>query len=394
SHRDRIDRRTFIHRTGAWLTLGAAGCATVAPRRPSSEKQDRFPLPFAEVSGEPYDCGRALGRRFAPQINTVLRRRSAQIDEMLRFVEADPASRYQPFLDAGKRHFPEIVSELSGWADGAGVPFKKLLVFNLKAELKAMMQKRREEAGCSTLVFSRSGQGQLIAHNEDNDVSFADQMFFIKVKPTGKSWFLCQCYPGILPGNAPGLNGAGLVLTTNFIASTRWKAGIPRYFIDRAVLGARSPSEAIKIVCHPQRAFAFHYNIGSTSGTPKIWSVETSVDRHVVREVEGLYAHTNHLVLPATREAGQDDDYVRTSSMPRYRALSRHVEQLAGRQVTGSDLIAGLSSHEGRPYSPCRHVTNSVRGTTVACSLFDLQRRSWLFFKGHPCAGRSSRIPV
>lgn len=385
-----MNRREFILSSsgavlGAWLP---SGCH----RRASPEKRPlRVPeFPYLEVSGEPYQVGHAIGKHFAWQIKEGIRRRQQWFDELKSFMNADRTNRYEPFLEAGKRYFPEAVDELRGSAEGAGLPFEHLMVLILKSELGAMKNKLKPETpGCSTLALAHQDR-LLLAHNEDGHAAYDGLMFLVKVSVPGQPAFLRLTYPGIYSGSAPSMNSAGLVVTTNFIDGRAVRpGGIPRYFVSRAVRNARSLQEALKIVTHPERAFSFHFNLGSRQ-EKKIISVETSVDRHQVHEVRDLYVHTNHLILDEMQDTPQNQKYVNSSSMTRYRILTAEAERLLDRldDVDGDTLMRLLSIHAGAPYSPCRHPQGEVRGTTLAGSLFDIHRGTWRLYYGNPCRGR------
>jgi predicted choloylglycine hydrolase len=345
-------------------------------------------FPFLEVSGNPYEVGLAIGRRFEGQIREGLQRRADWFNELRSFMEGDPASRYEPFVAAAREHFPEILEELRGWADGSGLAFEDLMVLNLKAELSTLMQiEAPESPGCSTIAFSHAGRC-LLAHNEDGHGAYSDLMFLVRVSRPDKPDFLCLTYPGILSGNGPAMNEAGIVLTTNYIGGLDVRRGIPRYVISRAVLDAGSLDEAVAIVTHPERAFSFHYNLGSRS-EGKILSVETSVNDAEVHEVDGLYVHTNHFRLPGMEQIRQDEDYVATSSMSRYGVLATAADGLRDRldDVDREALIGWLSSHDRAPYSPCRHPTNDVTGATLGSAFFDIGAGDLRLYDSNPCRG-------
>jgi len=392
-----IGRRRFLW-VGSGTVLGlalphATGCGRADEDVAGSAGRTAYPS--LEVSGSPYEVGRAIGRRFGEQIREGLRRRREWFEDLRRFVAGDPASRYEPFLAAGRERFPEIVEELRGWADGAGLPFEDLMTLNLKAELSALRAEAAPETpGCSTLALSHAGR-TLIAHNEDGHEAYRDLMFLVRVAQPGRPAFVCLNYPGILSGNGPAINAAGIAMTTNFIGGLDVRAGVPRYFLSRAALNARSLEEAVAIVTGPDRAFAFHYNLGSRD-EGRILSVETSPERFEVLEVEGLYVHTNHLVLPGMAEIAQDAAYVGTSSMSRYRVLSGKAEALAGRldEVDEQTLLAMLSSHEGAPYSPCRHPTAEVSGATLGCAIVDVGSGKTSLYHSNPCRRRPTRLAV
>ncbi len=385
-----MNRREFLlGASGAVLSLWLPSGCRKQPR-PDSQTGRVTGFPCLEVSGEPYQVGRAIGKHFAWQIQEGIKRRQQWFDELRTFMDADRAHRYEPFLQAGRRHFPEVVEELRGAAEGAGLPFEHLMVLILKSELSAMKNKLQPETpGCSTLALAHQDR-LLLAHNEDGHVAYDGLMFLVKISVPGQPSFLRLTYPGVYSGSAPGMNSAGMVVTTNFIDGRAVRpGGIPRYFISRAVRNARTLQEAVKIVTHPQRAFSFHFNLASRRER-KILSVETSVDRHQVHEVEGLYVHTNHLILDEMKSTPQNEKYVNSSSMTRYRILTAEAERLFDHldDVDGDTLMRLLSIHEGAPYSPCRHPRGEVRGTTLAGSLFDVRQGTWRLYYGNPCRGR------
>jgi isopenicillin-N N-acyltransferase-like protein len=374
-----MNRREFI---------AGAACAALGAALPACRSGGAAAFPILEVSGSPYEIGYAIGRHFRRRIERGFRRRKEWFAELRSFMEQDRGSRYDPFVAAAAKYFPDVLEELRGWSEGSGIPFDDLMALNLKAELAAMMRGGMPETpGCSTLALAHEGR-LLLAHNEDGHRAYDDLMFLVRVTQPGKPAFLCLNYPGILSGNGPARNDAGLMVTTNFIGGLAVKPGVPRYFISRALLNARDLDEAVEVVTHPERAFSFHYNIGSRP-EGKILSVETSTERHAVREVEGLYVHTNHLVLPGMASIPQDPEYVGTSSMSRYRVLSGRAERLRDRlgEVSGETLVEMLSSHEGAPYSPCRHPAEEVSGSTLGCALFDVAAGALRLFSSQPCGG-------
>ena len=391
-----MNRREFlIGASGAALgILLPPGCHKKACPCGKSSRETAFP--YREFSGEPYQVGHAIGKHFAYQIKEGIKRRQKWFDDLKSFMDADRTHRYEPFLQSGRKHFPEAVEELRGAAEGAGLPFDHMMTLILKSELTAMKNKLKPETpGCSTLALAHRDR-LLLAHNEDGHVAYDGLMFLVKVSVPGQPSFLRLTYPGVYSGSAPGMNDAGMVITTNFIDGRAVRpGGIPRYFISRAVRNARSLDEAVKIVTHPERAFSFHFNIGSVK-EKKILSVETSVDHHQVYEVKDLYVHTNHLILDEMKDTPQNEKYVNSSSMTRYRILTAEAERLFDHldDVDGDTLIKLLSIHEGAPYSPCRHPKGKVQGTTLAGSLFDIKKATWQLYYGNPCKGRKQTKTV
>ncbi|MBN1774536.1 MAG: hypothetical protein JXB32_24970, partial [Deltaproteobacteria bacterium] len=345
-------------------------------------------LPLLEVGGEPYAIGVAIGKRFTREFRTFFARRREWFDGLARFAENDGRPAFGAMYEAARRYAPEPLEELRGLADGSGLPLGELQVLNARSELEAAQTTPLDRAGCSTIVAA-GGAGLLLAHNEDGDTANEGLMYLVEVRPQSGVSFLALGYPGIVLGNAPAINDRGLAMTTNFIGTLAWRPGIPRYLLDRWALEAHSIDEALARVLHPERAYSFHHVFGAMEGgRPRAVAVEATPGRSQVRELRDVYVHTNHLVLEPLWTEPQMDEYVQKSSRPRYEALTGALADVADPGILEvEDLATLLSSHVGRPYSPCRHPEGEVRGATLACAIFDLPRRRMRLYPGNPCRG-------
>jgi hypothetical protein len=181
-------------------------------------------------------------------------------------------------------------------------------------------------------------------------------------------------------------------MTTNYVAARQVRPGVPRYVLGRAVLAARTLGDAVSALTASDRAYSFNANLGSAAER-RLVSVETTAGPFDVRESSpGLFIHTNHLLLPATRQVQQEGDIPHGSSGSRYEVLTRLARDLPNLdRVDEAALVRMLSSHEAAtpPYSPCRHpVAGGSQGRTLATAVFDLVQGSFVLYEGNPCEGR------
>lgn len=359
-------------------------------------------LPLLEVRGSDYEIGFQAGRQFAGEIRGGLEARGEWWAGLLAFAKSQPPDVYDTFLAAAKMHTPEVLEELRGWADRSGVPFRELMVLNLKAEYEALRrlttgdtppEPPEEVPGCSSIVWT--GDGNLLAaHNEDGHRAYTERMFLLRMHPAGRPSVFAVSYPGILPGNAPWVNSAGIMMTTNYIPSREVDLGIGRYFLDRQAMVAESADRAVEICSHPERAYAYHHVIGSRS-EKRLLGLEVTPSKLEKREIDGLYMHTNHLLLPGMAGEPQIEEYVESSSKSRWEVLTRWKEALPDPPaLDGADLVRALSSHENRPYSPCRHPEQAVDGATLINALFDLDAGTLRIHMGNPCQGVFADYPL
>ncbi|MDQ7821175.1 MAG: C45 family peptidase [Candidatus Eremiobacteraeota bacterium] len=349
------------------------------------------------TSGKPYDIGLSVGRTFAGEIGMGLERRQKWLIRLRDYAEGPGKKNYETMLGASKEHASQVIEELKGWAWGSGVGFDDLFTVNCNPELDAFMERDTAvpPGGCSTVVVCDEKR-LLVVHNEDHNFNYADLMFVMKAAPESGNDFLCLSYPDFMEGNAPAVNRHGIVLTTNYIGSREVKAGIPRYFIHRMVMESKTIDEALNAAQNPLRAFASHHIVASLK-EKKAFSIELTPSHAQIREIKGLYIHTNHLILDKMKDLPQFDKYVKLSSIPRYKYLSKTLGAVKDPgDITPELVVKAMSSHEGRPFSVCRHHEGEAEGATVACAVFSSEHHGgdkpygMKLYKNNPCMGRAT----
>jgi hypothetical protein len=306
--------------------------------------------------------------------------------EILRSKEGKQrAARY---LRITQNHFPHLLEEIQGMADGAGLHFDAVWALCIKSELMGF---DRTPADCSTIFYSND-KNKWLFHNEDGHQAYDGQMFVLKVQPPSGVNYLYFVYPGTITGNGPGFNSEGIVQTTNYISSTQSVIGIPRYILSRAVIEAKSMKEAIEILTIEPRAYPFHHHIGSMK-EGKYLSLETTPENWEVKEPSGIYYHTNHLLFEKTGTYEfEDAEYINSSSVSRFQVIKDKIQIL--KKEDPLYLFKILTSHLNRPYSPCRHPEGDIKGTTLGTAWFDFEKKTMRLFKGNPCRALADSLYV
>jgi hypothetical protein len=342
--------------------------------------------PLVEVQGSYREIGRGIGSAMGRTIRDYLES-SRDYPRCVAFAR-ERGPELERLLLSTRRRFPHLVEELQGMADGLGVPFLELFAYNCRSET-ALLERGD---GCSTLVL-RSGDRMILAHNEDGDDRNVGRMFLAKVRAPSGITFLAYVYPGLLPGNGPGLNDRGIVQTTNYIQPRVLAPGVPRYFVGRAVLESKTLEAAVALATEDGRAFPWHHNLASLQEA-RYLSVEALPETYDVLEPRGVYIHTNHIIHPKLLEdPDEPPDVPGESSRTRMRVLSAAIEE-GGAPDDADGLQKLLTLHEGRPYSPCRHPQGSVHGVTLGMAIFEAPALAMTLYHGNPCRGVSKRYEV
>jgi len=397
-----LTRRRFLGLLMSGATAcGALSCgsalgslaAYAAPGR-SYTLVNAGPSSFAclTAAGTPRQIGLAVGTAFGREIREGMERRSRWIARLKEYAEGKGRHHLDTMLQKAREFAPRVVEELEGWAEGSGISFRDLFILNCNNELDTRLEEDKKPPGdCSTAALKTGGK-LLIAHNEDGNGKYSDLMWVLHAIPDDAPEFICLAYPGFIEGNAPAFNSCGIAITTNYIGTREVKDGIPRYFISRMMLEARTAEEALATACHAERAYGYHHIVASLP-EGRAWGVEVTPSKSEKREIEGLYLHTNHLVFEGLRDTPQFEKYNALSSIPRYQSLQKLLGSVSDiSSITKADIIKAMSSHEGKPYSLCRHPEGEAEGATVGMAFFESRHGKEDFqmelYANNPCKGR------
>jgi len=340
--------------------------------------------PIIEVEGSHHEIGKQIGSSMKEKIAGFLEI-SPQYSDCVEYLNGKGHEAIEKMLRHARTTFPQFIEEVEGMAEALGIPFLELFAYQCRSEISIL----REPPGCSTIAL-RDADNLILAHNEDGDDLNVGRMFLVKVTPPGGTTFISFVYPGLLPGNGPGINKSGLVQTTNYIQPRGVADGIPRYFIGRAILEAKSLNEAVSLATMTPLAFSWHHNLIHLPER-RILSVEVAAypeHKHSVTEVDGLYVHTNHFLHPAMTGEEKIEfrpyDVPYKSSTTRMAVLRMAIESM-GPPANEEEILKLLTLHEGRPYSPCRHPEGDVHGITLGTAVFTGAAKNMTLYHGNPC---------
>lgn len=335
-----------------------------------------------EIKGSYREIGYQIGQAFRKNIREIISRRREWHSGLINILKSGEVRKYSDkLLELSQKYFPNVIEEIKGIANGAGIHFDYFWAMNIKSELGEV---KKESPGCSS-IFIKNDKNMWLFHNEDGHTAYKDIMFTIKaILPSGVS-YISLVYPGIISGNGPSLNSRGIVQTTNYISSIQREIGMPRYVIGRAILEAKDLKEAIQIATFEPRAYPYHHNLAGFN-EKSYTSVETIPGISEIKHPDGIYFHTNHLLFDKTKHYPfEDQEYKNNSSLSRYIVINEKLNQLEINNLRPDSILSILSSHEKRPYSPCRHPQEDILGQTLGTAFIDIYEGRFYLYKGNPC---------
>ncbi|MGD9495293.1 MAG: C45 family autoproteolytic acyltransferase/hydrolase [Armatimonadota bacterium] len=359
----------------------------------------RFPV--VEMSGGRFEMGRQYGR----QCRALIRRLARRFDAMLlpeEYLEAGRQAALEA-LPCVRREAPELVEEVEGIAEGAGLPFEEVFRLSCSQEMNSWQGCMRRQAmgtvpsGCTSIAVAHA-EGSLVAWNMDWWVAWQPYLVLLHGHPDDGPSFLSFAIAGSV--GRPGLS-EHVSVAANFLpyradpsveaGSATWAGpGVPYSFISRMLLAQRSTADALKLLRRVRRMACLNYTLGDSGG--QIACAETMpADMAVLKPKEGFLVHANSYhsrALGGLTEAQQREKDPRA-----YRA--REVLRRRGRPLERADIYAAQRSHfPGQATGVCVHSAGERPALTLLSFVGDLRERAMWAAYGSPCRHRFVRYPL
>lgn len=188
-----------------------------------------------------------------------------------------------------RARYPEIYRELTGLADGLGLPFADVMAWNARGDLLALGGE-----GCTTV--QRPGAIPALAHNEDGLPFLRGTCFLADLMPDDGPRSLSFCYPGSIPGHTFAVSDSGLVVTVNNLRLRDLRPDCPRMVLSRAVLAVRDRDHVLAVLRAAPVSGGFHLSLAQ-SGCPDILSVSFGGGTVHVVSHSAATVHANHALV-------------------------------------------------------------------------------------------------
>ncbi len=321
---------------------------------------------YVEASGSPYEIGYQTGVATRLAI-------AASVDMLAkRFRRWDDAQ----FQRARQRHMaytekrcPELVEEVAGIADGAGMPFELIYLTSFYASMRAGQEE------CSNLIFTETPDGPVLAKTNDLPVHEGKHAGIRLLRPNNGLAVLSTNWPGTV-WRGVGINEAGVALGGSSCSA---QVPVPEQFMNPHVIGgyvldrAESVEDAISLMSELDApAWGANHAICDRTGGAAI--VEKAGTFQGVRRPEGSRIWcTNHSASPEMTPYRRNDPEAMAESTARYDAI----ERLSRDKPLSAELAREIVAYNGRPGALCRYGDDDPRQceTEFACLMFPAQGR-------------------
>jgi len=344
-----------------------------------------------ELSGTAYERGLTHGKRLHAEIGRVVVLWKQDLAEQAKM---DPDTLVKNFLadtnyvPAIKKWTPDLLEEVRGIADGAGVPFDTMLAFQLVDEVWVYLDRpvakvsldRAAANHCTSMGIIKAGaHPAYVAQNMDLE-AFRDGyqvVLHIAATRTLPEQFVFTC-AGLVGVN--GVNNHSIAIACNTLLQlTACTDGLPVAFLLRGVLAQSSPEAAVKFMKEVKHASGQNYVLGTRD---RVFDFEASAGKVVEFRPAtdgGFVYHTNHplangdikpwhaeeVALSARNGKPDGDSEVRLAA-----AQARIRPPVSALNV--ETIKATLRSRDSSVYPVCRSVRASDRISTFGATIMTL----------------------
>ena len=197
------------------------------------------------------------------------------------------AKEFQPNLQS---KWPEMVQEMQGIADGAGVDFNDILALNVRTEIAYGMY----SDGCTAFAW-KTKDSSFLAQNWDWSHEQHQNIIRADIAQPGKPKISMMTEGGIV--GKIGLNSAGVGVTLNAIRALGVSyEKMPVHLALRTVLNSNNGTEAANALRKSGVAAAAHIQIADKD-TGAVGFECTSADIvELPMDSNGICTHSNHLI--------------------------------------------------------------------------------------------------
>ncbi len=337
------------------------------------------------VKGTPYEMGVQQGQQIAP----IIKKNVALVHQMMQEYNFN-MEKYSSFIQKDAEYIgrenPELIDEMHGIADGAGISFQDILYLNIPAYF--MKDHFRQE--CSMLLArgnaTLDGKTYLIK-NRDMSLYLEQVMVYREyndgMKITEVNGAGTVTYP------AMGINNYGVAVTnTGFwspkVSTDYHRVGEAQVVINSHIILRRckTAKEGLQWLLDTPRINGLNMIITDRQNS---YLIEVLKDGAYVEEADerGILCRTNHYISSKNSSLNSEPDAA-PSTFYRYKRIQEMLEDCYG-SIRFQDLYRIMSDHKYAPNCLCRHPQEGAPGWTASSTLCVIEDMELWSTTGNPC---------
>ncbi len=365
-------------------------------------------IPLIEISGTPAERGRMYGEAARDEIARSL----AYYREA--FAAASGLAWPKVLAKAGSWRgivadaAPDLLEEMDGIAEGAGVTADDILALNARGEIVRSadsafthMAEKDEVEGCSSfaLLPEATGDGHTYCgQNWDWRLGTEETTVVVRVVQPPKPTVVMQVEAGQVGRH--GINSAGIALNANGLDGRfGTPPGLPQPLLRRLILDSPTMSDALQVPFSVRQHIATNLVLTHRDGFAV--DLETTPVSHRWGYPDGgILVHGNHYqygIPDALRDTYRPSSVDSLYRVPIIEAGMARVREASDPASVRKIITDTMSDHFGHPLGVCAHIDprdDEVRqNKTTMSSLVDLTAGEYRILSGNPCEGEYRLLP-
>lgn len=274
----------------AVLPLQARGANNATPVKKN--------LKVLVLEGKPYDRGLQHGKTLKEDIHALVELWKANIEQKYK-TKADVFIKKflenSDFPSSIKRWTPDLLDEVRGIADGAGMDYDTIFAFQLVDEMWVMGEDILGGNHCTTIGVRKSDQrSALVSQTLDIPTFYHGFQTLLHIKePEGGLQTMLFTFPGFIAAN--GLNSSSVAVVVNAVQQLEHsRNGLPVAFVIRGILQKKTYKEAVKFIHTIKSGAPQNYMIGGPENVGSFECSATHVEEFSPYPGSLFTYHTNH----------------------------------------------------------------------------------------------------
>jgi isopenicillin-N N-acyltransferase-like protein len=298
--------------------------------------------------------------------------------------------------DAVEKHDPDLIEEMVGLAEGAGVDFEDIFVLNARSEI-ALANYGEDSLsfadGCTAIAVTPPlSDDTIIGQNWDWKGTQEKSLLLLNIEQKGKPVIKMVTEGGII--GKIGMNMSGVAVCLNALLTNKKTKQVPVHLGLRSVLNSSSLHEAISKIKSGQMASTANFLIASEQGPNMAMAANVEVSPvgiDMMGAENGSVTHTNHICSQEIKQQIEDrNEFIFDDSMIR----KNRAEQLVNmkvqqkQKITEDDFKEWFSDRFNYPNS-INHYQNLLapdhrRNETVFSIIMNLSKKKMQLCVGKP----------
>ncbi len=353
-----------------------------------------YEMKVLTLEGAPSQNGRAHGDTLRAQIQAMAAERTAGVESYFKISMSkflDILFEETSFYQAAERWTPQLVEEVRGIGEGAGLDSQSAFAWQLLDEMDWYLRQKTNPAltsdpnRCSALgAYGAVSDPAIIAQNADMGKSVDGLGIILHKKYTDCGMqTLAVSIPGVLGIWGINSKAVGVCMNAMDIWLNHARDGLGTIFVSGGILSQPSFTEADRFVRSVKHASGENYVIGAPGIAADYEGSANQVVQYIPYPGAQVVFHTNHQIvntdveLTPERELALPEDLRQLIALGRQDTTGRFCSVEARMKSLESPLTVEkvkeiLSAHDDANFPVCKHKREDRQGMTNFCIIMEL----------------------